>query len=565
MAALIEQFRRLTAHGIGPLLMASVVLLGFAPLARAVDPEPDSPPLAAAALARPPLLDGSGAVIGKIWIQPHSIFDLEDPDEDGFLYRWANRLHVETREEVIRQQLLFESGDVFSSRELQESERILRANRYLHDASIHPVSVQDGVVDLAVETVDVWTLEPHISASRSGGENSAGIGFKEMNLLGTGIEIEALYKSDVDRDSKIFRFADNHLGDSWYRLAGVYAAASDGHEMGLEFGKPFYALDSTSTNGISLWDSDEIDRIYDRGEIGASYRHSKEHYELYGGWSKGLQDGWVRRFRAGLGYDQDLFSEIDYGDGFLVEAPQDRRLVYPFIEMELLQDRFEKTQNLDQISQTEDRFVGSRLTARLGYAAEAFGSDRDAWILGLNGETSIGDSNKQILLLSSGLSTRLEQGDPRNLVLDLSARYYRRQSEHRLLYASLSGSLGHELDADNYMQLGGDSGLRGYPLRYQGGDRYALLTLEQRYFTDWYPFRLFRIGGAVFMDIGKAWGSTNVNFHDEGTLRDIGFGLRIGKPRSGMSRMTHIDLAFPLDGGSDISNVQLVIETKKSF
>jgi len=30
-----------------------------------------------------------------------------------------------------------------------------------------------------------------------------------------------------------------------------------------------------------------------------------------------------------------------------------------------------------------------------------------------------------------------------------------------------------------------------------------LLTVEQRFYTDWYPFRLARIGAAVFGDVGR--------------------------------------------------------------
>ena len=62
-----------------------------------------------------------------------------------------------------------------------------------------------------------------------------------------------------------------------------------------------------------------------------------------------------------------------------------------------------------------------------------------------------------------------------------------------------------------------------------------------------------------------AWGNTAVAYHDRGLLRDVGFGLRIGNPRSGVGRMTHIDLAFPLDGGADIRDVQFAVETRKSF
>ncbi|MGB5410671.1 MAG: BamA/TamA family outer membrane protein, partial [Woeseiaceae bacterium] len=152
-----------------------------------------------------------------------------------------------------------------------------------------------------------------------------------------------------------------------------------------------------------------------------------------------------------------------------------------------------------------------------------------------------------------------------NLALDLSASYYKRQSEKRLLFVQLSGTYGENLDLDQYLILGGDNGLRGYPLRYQSGDKRAQLTIEQRYFTDWYPFRLFHVGGAVFFDAGRTWGVSPVGASSDGWLRDVGLGLRIGNSRSGLGRMTHIDLAFPLDGGDDIADVQFLVSTRKSF
>jgi len=107
--------------------------------------------------------------------------------------------------------------------------------------------------------------------------------------------------------------------------------------------------------------------------------------------------------------------------------------------------------------------------------------------------------------------------------------------------------------------------LRGYPLRYQGGDKKFLFTVEKRYFSDWYPFRLFHVGGAIFFDAGRTWGEDPVGGPNLGLLTDVGIGLRIGNNRSGIGRMIHIDLAFPLNGEEDIDSVQLLIESKKSF
>jgi hemolysin activation/secretion protein len=144
-------------------------------------------------------------------------------------------------------------------------------------------------------------------------------------------------------------------------------------------------------------------------------------------------------------------------------------------------------------------------------------------------------------------------------------RFHRRLSKRQLFYVSLSGSAGKNLDIDNPLYLGGDTGLRGYPLRYQNGESRALLTIEQRLFTDWYPFRLAHVGAAVFFDAGRTWGDSPVGATNLGLLKDVGFGLRLGNTRSGNGRVLHIDIAFPLDGEDDIDSVQILIDAKGSF
>ena len=77
----------------------------------------------------------------------------------------------------------------------------------------------------------------------------------------------------------------------------------------------------------------------------------------------------------------------------------------------------------------------------------------------------------------------------------------------------------------------------------------AALTLEQRFFTDWYPLRLFRLGYAVFFDIGRVWGTD-----PRGT-----------EPRSSSRQVVHVDLATPLRDGPELDSWQLTVETKRSF
>ena len=513
----------------------------------------------------PDALEAAGAVVGSVTINNGSIFDLENSEENGLPYRLANRVHIETRPQVIEQQLLFDVGDSFSKQAVEESERILRSNRYIQEAQIETTPNSTGEVDINVTTTDTWTLIPKLSLSRSGGATRTGVGIKEMNLLGTGIGLEAYYTSNVDRDSKVLKVVDRHIGDSWYSIKTIFEQSSDGFTRFLDLGKPFYAMDSTNANGVTFFENEQVESVYDRGEVAAQYGQQTRAHELFYGWSEGLINGWTRRFETGVGYDDNRFSEVADDELPATLVPSDRTLVYPFFGIELLEDKYEEGTNFDQVSRVEDRFLGTAVKVRVGLANKSLGSDRDAWLVDANIQTSFGTSKKSRLFLASGFSTRLESGAPANTTLALDAKYYRRQSDNRLFFARLGGVYGHNLDLDQQMYLGGDSGLRGYPLRYQSGDKRALLTLEQRFFTDWYPFRLFHVGAAVFFDVGRTWGDGPLGTGNDGLLRDIGAGLRLGNSRSGLGRMIHIDVAYPLDGDESISNVQFLVETKLNF
>jgi outer membrane protein assembly factor BamA len=503
-------------------------------------------------------------MIGEVFIDAQNIFDLNDPKESNKLFRVANRVHVRTRDHVIRQQLLFHSGERYSPRLLAESERILRSARYLYDASIRPVAWHDGVVDVAVTTRDVWTLNPGVSFGRHGGANTYGFELEELNILGTGTSLSLSRKSGVDRDSTLFEYKDKHVLGSWTSLAASYGSNSDGSIRGLQIDRPFYALDSRWAAGGKALDDERIDSIYDLGKIVDKYRTQQKSAEVYRGWSQGLQNGWTRRWTIGATYDESVFDAAPGWTGASL-LPQDRKLVYPWVGFDLIQDDFHKLTNRDQIGRAEDFYLGTRFSGKLGWSDPAFGADREALVFLATLGHGYGERDHSTLLLTSKLSGRLEDGQLRDAMLEGAIRYYVKQSQHRLFFATLEASAGRNLDLDDQLLLGGDSGLRGYPLRYQAGTSRALLTVEQRYFTDWYPFRLFRVGGAAFFDVGRTWGDTPLTTPSQGLLKDIGIGLRIGNTRSGLGNMVHIDLAMPLDGDSSIDKLQITVETKERF
>jgi len=507
-----------------------------------------------------------GLVVGNIEYDIYNVFDLENEEENNALFRAMNRLRFKTRESVIRKQLLFREDDTIVAQKLNETARILRTRSYLFDAEVKLENIDDDSADVRVVTRDVWTLVPDISLTRSGGQNESQIGLEEMNLLGRGHELKFNRTSDVDRDSTRLELSDPHLGRSWVQGTLRIADNSDGRSNLLSVNRPFVELDARWSAAFSAFDDTRRIPLYRLGEEAAEFERQTRRYAASLGWSRGLVDNWAKRYTAGVVYDDNRFAEVPEPLPTLETViPRNRELAYPFVGFEWIENRFEEAQNRNAMGRTEDFFLGTRVTGQLGFVSESFGADRNAVLVNGTYSTGFGSIDKTALFARASIDARIEDGRAVNALGTFSASYYRNQSEKRLFFASVSGTVGHALDIDNPVQLGGDNGLRGYPLRYQNGDSKVLLTLEQRYYSDWYPWRLFRLGAAVFFDVGRSFGDSPIGEPNAGWLRDVGFGLRFAPTRGGIKKIIHLDFAFPLDGDESIDSLQILLEAKRSF
>jgi hypothetical protein len=518
-----------------------------------------------------------GSVIGEVRVAAKDIFDPADPGEDRKLFRLANRLHRTTRPGVIERQLLFKPGDVFSPELIAESARLLRTNDYLYDVDIRPVLREDGKVDVEVSTRDVWTLQGGASFGRAGGRNSTSFSLDDSNFLGTGKELELDRIGTIDRTSNLVRYTDRNLLGSRVRLLASYADNSDGGRQRLEIERPFYSLDTHWASGLRGFRDDRLESLYTLGKAETFFRHRTDFVEAYGGYSPGLVDGVTHRWEAGFTYSRDDFSRsanlpASFGKALkLFPLPPDRVLAYPWVRFESIQDRYVVERDLDRIQRSEDLNLGRQYSLLLGLSSPTFGGDGTRWVA----QTALSDGWRptpgQIVLFQLGASTRWSQRDAENLVAGGRVRYYLRDLGSQVFYASLGADLAHRLDGEDQLLLGGDSGLRGYPLRYQAGDRRFLLTLEQRFYSDREVFHLAHLGAAVFFDAGQAWFVDTLNTRDRAlrqdrqTLKDIGLGLRIASSRSSRGAVLHLDVAFPLDGKGSIQRVQWLVSTGDTF
>ncbi len=506
-------------------------------------------------------LEAAGAVIGEISINNQNIFDMGDEKENNVLYRAANAIHIRTRAGLIESKLLFKQGERVSVRLIEETERLLRTYRFVYDVSIAPVAYHDGVVDIEVKTRDTWTLAPTVSFGRAGGVNTHSSSLSEFNALGTGVFAGASRTSNADRTGVEYRITDPHAFDGWTVIDAAVDQNSDGGARMLSLTRPFYALETRWAAGLTASTDNRIDSVFTNGTITSQFRHRQDKAEAFGGWSEGLVEGWAHRYSLGVTYEKDSYN-LEPGLAPPPQLPADQTLTAPFLRYEVVQDSFDKVKNRDLIERPEFFAMGWQSSLQLGRALTGLGSTQDSWLYTGSASDGFRLPAGQILLTSASIDGQSGYSPLERQLLSGSVRYYSRPQGNTLLFASVSGDTLRDANSSDQLLLGGDTGLRGYPRGYQSGDRRALFTVEERVYTDWYPFRLFRVGGAVFYDEGRAWGGPTENAANAGWLRDVGFGLRILSARAAFGNVLHLDLAFPLNRDPNIKSVQFLVVTK---
>lgn len=234
---------------------------------------------------------------------------------------------------------------------------------------------------------------------------------------------------------------------------------------------------------------------------------------------------------------------------------------------EAVEDDFIELRNLDRIERPEYLALGWRTTLQVGRAARRLGSTHSmtSYAASLAKGARVGDEGT--LLLAASLSGEYAAGEADRERFGAWARYYQRRGSHTLFFLSLTADATDFSDATQFLSLGGEIGPRGYPTNYQRGARRVTFSAERRFYSDWFPFRLIRVGGAVFFDAGRAWGGP-YQMQDEAAehwASNIGAGLRLLSARSSGGTTVHLDIAFPLERTPGIDAFQISVQSKTGF
>jgi len=151
-----------------------------------------------------PFSEAAGKIIRNIHINTYDPFGYSIEDSNAqpekFIEKAGNALHPKTRDFVIKNYLLFESGDRFDSLKILESERLIRRQRFSRKVRIDYAVAGDSV-DLVINTLDSWTLFPSMTFSGS----KVGFRLRERNFMGWGHDFDNYYRQNFESGKNQFQ------------------------------------------------------------------------------------------------------------------------------------------------------------------------------------------------------------------------------------------------------------------------------------------------------------------------------------------------------------------------
>ncbi|WP_343592920.1 hypothetical protein [Flavobacterium sp.] len=141
-----------------------------------------------------------GKIIRKINIITLDPFGYSVADTAQMPKNWGertgNRLHLKTKKIAIYNLLLFKRNTPYDTYKILESERLIRAQRYVTAVRIsnQTVGAASDSVDVTIRVLDSWSTIPRFSIS----SNQVSIGFKEKDFFGSGQQLEYRFTNRFD-------------------------------------------------------------------------------------------------------------------------------------------------------------------------------------------------------------------------------------------------------------------------------------------------------------------------------------------------------------------------------
>lgn len=520
--------------------------------------------LLALATAGPARAGDAASPVGNVTYKTLNVFNLEQPEDDWWPFVIANRIHRVTLPGVISREMLLRPGDPFDPLKAIETERNLRSLGFIRHAAVLPTPREDGAVDLQVRTQDSWTLQPQMSVGTEGGDTSYVLGVSEGNILGMGKQVSAFHSRTGPRRRNELRYGDPRLVGTEARLLTHFADTDRGNEVGVRLHRPFYSHDSPWAAEASWAKVAQDETLHrDASEVNEFLHDYRSARALA---SRRLGQGSDVVHRGGLGWRFERSRFDPQAKTLPGTLPARRTLSGPLAAYALIEPRYLKAVDIDRMKVIEDFNLGWEFGVEGSPLLSATGSDRDRWALGASLQKGLPLGEGRFGLVQAVTESRMAGGHIDNGILTGSLNlFWQTTMRYRQTFVTHAEYTATKaLDAERQLDLGGDTGMRGYRNNAFQGARVATVNFEDRLFFDRNVMRLMYFGAVAFIEAGSAI-PEGARFGKAAWKADLGLGLRISSSRSAAGGVLRIDGAYALNRGPGGSRWVLTLKGGQAF
>ncbi|MFL5613293.1 MAG: hypothetical protein ACJ796_06495 [Gemmatimonadaceae bacterium] len=470
----------------------------------------------------------------------------------------ARSVHTTTRPDLVRRYLLLSRGDRCTELRRAESERILRAQPFLADASVlaYASDNDNDTVDLEVRTIDetstvvgggVASSSPFLTSARAGSSNLGGAG---MYLVGN-------WRHDPHfRDGYGVKFTDYQFGALPYILNAEAQQEPLGDHWQLGSAHPF--LTDLQRQAWSVRGGANDDYVIYATD--PNQRHAlsvQREYFNVGGLVRVGPPGRLSLFGGSVSGEHENPSEVpilitpagalpdtttEFNGRYATHRIARLNGLFGFRDIE-----FVRVRGFDALTATQDIPVGIQLGTQVGRSVAALGGrDRDVF---LSGDLYLGMAKEntaiRVQLQGEGRHSN-DDGQWDGVVTSGRAAHYLKISDNQTAITSLEWSSGWRMRIPFALTLGeGRGGLPGYSSAMAPGGQRAIMRIEDRFVLG-QPLGLGDAGVAFFADAGRLWAS-DVPFGESTPLRaSLGFSVLASVPQRS-ARLWRLDIAFPVN------------------
>ena len=518
---------------------------------------PILPGVARAQVPQREIIACSGQVITAIEVDTRPPFSGGDGSIIARTGQVARKLHSTTRPETVRRYLALQLGDRCDELRRAESERILRAQPFISDATVVAWSDGEGGVVLSATTVDEIALIVGGSVSTSSPYmRSAKVG--NRNLFGSGLHAALRWEDGREfRDSYTIRITDYQFFGRPYQLSIEAGRLQIGKEWLVDASHPFLTDLQRVAWRVGAGEQDTFTRFRRPDADPVHIGVDREYLEAGGVVRIGpvgrffLTGGSITRERVTPGdapirvFGGELLADTSTAlMGRYTEQRQAR--VNALLGVRIL--NFMEVTGFDALDARQDVRKGLQLGFLLGRGLKFLDTkSNEDFFASISAYAGMGSPSAFGALELNVEGRRKGTEDNWNSVLS-SGRFalYMRPFLRHTASTSLEWSGGWRSRVPYQVTFAShDGGLRGFRSSQTGGARRLVLRAEDKYV--WGRFRQYAtIGIAGFVDAGQIWAGDSPFGVDTPVRYSAGLGLLVAvPPRS--RRLARLDFAYPIN------------------